>query len=139
VLTQARAFAAYAVPKIDVQVSARFSSRPGPMLAANYAVPNAAVAPSLGRNLSGNASSVTVNLIAPGLMYGDRIDQFDLRLEKVLKHGRSRTIVGFELHNVLNANAVLSYNSAFVPGGPWLQPLTVLAPRLLKITAELDW
>jgi hypothetical protein len=44
----------YVVPKIDVQVAAKFSSRPGPPLAANYAAPNAVVAPSLGRNLSGN-------------------------------------------------------------------------------------
>jgi L-alanine-DL-glutamate epimerase-like enolase superfamily enzyme len=27
---------------------------------------------------------------------------------------------------------------AFVPGGPWLQPLTILTPRFFKITAELD-
>jgi hypothetical protein len=139
VLTQLRALFTYVVPKVDVQVAARFSSRPGPPLAANYAAPDAVVAPSLGRNLSGNAPSVTVNLIAPGVLYGKRIDQFDLRLAKVLRHGRSRTIVGFELHNVLNASAVVNYNNTFVPGGPWLQPLAVLPPRLLKITAELDW
>jgi hypothetical protein len=139
VLTQLRLFSTYVVPKIDVQVGARLSSRPGPPLAANYAAPNAVVAPSLGRNLSANAPSVTVNLIVPGSLYGDRITQFDLRLAKVLKHGRSRTAVGVELYNVLNAHAVLTYNNTFVPGGPWLQPLTVATPRLLKITAELDW
>jgi hypothetical protein len=138
-LTEMRALSSYVVPKIEMQVAAKFSSRPGQPLAANYAAPNAAVAPSLGRNLSGNASSVTVNLIPPGLMYGERIDQFDLRLAKVLKHGRSRTVVGLELYNVLNTHVVLTYNNTFVPGGPWLQPLTVVTPRLLRITAELDW
>jgi hypothetical protein len=72
-------------------------------------------------------------------MYGSRITQFDLRLAKVFKYGRSRTVVGLELHYVLNANAVLTYNNTFVPGGPWLQPLAVLTPRLLKISAEFDW
>lgn len=139
VLTQLRLFSTYVLPKVDVQVGAKLSSRPGPPIAANYAAPNSDVAPTLGRNLSANASSVAVNLIAPGSLYGDRITQFDLRLAKVLKHGRSRTVVGVELYNVLNTNAVLTYNNTFVPGGPWLQPLTVVTPRLLKITAELDW
>ena len=66
ILTQFNGLATYTVPKIEVQVSATFQSTPGAMLAANYAAPNSAVAPSLGRNLSGNAPNVTVNLIAPG-------------------------------------------------------------------------
>ena len=63
------------------------------MLAANYAAPNSVVAPSLGRNLSGNAANVTVNLVAPGTMYGDRINQLDVRVAKTLRYGRSRTMV----------------------------------------------
>ncbi len=79
------------MPKIEVQASATFQSTPGAMLAANYAAPNSAVAPSLGRNLSGNAPNVTVNLIAPGTLYGDRVNQLDLRVGKVLRFGRVRT------------------------------------------------
>ena len=48
-------------------------------------------------------------------------------------------VVGVDIYNVLNSNAVLTYDNTFVPGGPWLQPLTVLTPRLFKITAALDW
>ncbi len=76
-----------------MQLSAAIQSKPGPMLAAKYAVPNAAVVPSLGRDLSGNMANVTVNLVAPGTMYGDRINQFDLRVAKLLKIGGSRTHV----------------------------------------------
>ena len=36
------------------------------------------------------------------------------------------------------AIAVLTYNNIFVPGGPWRQPLTILTPRFLKITAEIE-
>ena len=54
---------------------------------ANYAFPNAAIAPSLGRNLSGNAQTATINLVTPGDLYGDRINQIDLRVGKVLKFG----------------------------------------------------
>ena len=92
-LTQLRGLASYAIPKIDVQLAATFQSKPGAMLAANYAAPNSVVAPSLGRDLSGNAANVTVNLLAPGTMYGDRINQLDFRVAKILKHGRSRTVI----------------------------------------------
>jgi hypothetical protein len=139
VRTQVRALATYVVPKVDLHVAAKFMSRPGAMLAANYAVPNSAAALSLGRNLSGNASSVTVNLIPPGSMSGDRVNQLDLRVAKLLRHGRFRTAAGADIYNVLNSSTVLTHNYTFVPGGPWLQPLTVLTPRLLKITLEVDW
>ena len=55
----------YVVPKVDLQLAATIQSSPGPMLSANYAVPNADVKASLGRALSGNAANVTVNLTSP--------------------------------------------------------------------------
>jgi hypothetical protein len=139
VLTQFRGLSAYTVPKFDVLVSTTFQSKPGAMLAANWAASNSAVAPSLGRNLSGNAPNVTINLVAPGTMYGDRINQIDVRVGKTLKFGRSRTMVALDVYNMLNSSAVLAYNNAFVPGGTWLQPATILTPRFLKITAELNF
>jgi hypothetical protein len=138
VLTQLRGLTAYDIPKIDVQIAATFQSKPGALLAANYAVPNALAAPSLARNLSSNAANVTVNLVQPGSMYGDRINQLDFRVAKTLKHGRSRTLLALEIYNMLNSSAVLTYNNTFVPGGSWLQPLTILTPRFLKISAEID-
>ena len=139
VLTQLRGLSTYRVPKLDVEVATTFQSKPGAMLAANYAAPNSVVATSLARSLSGNAETVTVNLVAPGSLYGDRITQVDLRLAKVFASGRYRTVIGADILNLLNANAVLTYNNTFVPGGPWLQPLTVLTPRLWKVTAAFDW
>lgn len=137
ILTQLRGLATYVIPKGDVQVSATFQSKPGALLAANYAVPNADVVPSLGRDLSGGASNVTVNLIAPGTLYGDRINQLDLRIAKSVSVSRARLLLGVDVYNVLNSSAVLTYNTTFVPGGSWLQPLTILTPRLFRFTAEL--
>ncbi len=109
------------------------------MLAANYAVPNASVVSSLGRNLSGNAQNVTVNLVPPGSLYGNRINELDVRVAKVLRYGRSRMMIALDAYNVLNASAVLSYNNAFIPNGMWLQPLTLLTPRFVKVTAEVNF
>jgi hypothetical protein len=136
-LTQFRGLSAYLVPKANVQISATFQSKPGAMLAANYTVPDAVVAPSLGRALSGNAPSVTVNLVPPGTMYGDRINELDLRVARTLRAGRSRSTVAIEIYNALNSRAVLAANNAFIPGGSWLQPIIALTPRFLKISGEV--
>ena len=139
VQTQFRGLASYELPGIGAQLSATVQSKPGVMLAANYAVPNAAVASSLGRNLSGNAPNVTVNLVAPGSSYGDRINQIDVRLAKILRQGRSRTTIALDVYNALNSTAGLTYNSAFVPGTSWPRPNTILTPRFFRITAETEF
>ena len=138
-LTQFRGLSSYLFPKVDVQLSATFQSKPGPMLTANYTVPNAVVAPSLGRNLSGDAANVTVNLVEPGTMYGDRVNQLDLRGAKLFRPGRSRLTVAAEIYNALNSSAVLTVNPAFVPGGRWLQPLSILTPRFIKLAVEVEF
>jgi hypothetical protein len=72
-------------------------------------------------------------------MYGDRVDTLDLRFVKILKFGRTRSHVGFELYNVTNSAAVLTYNQAFIPGGAWLTPTSVLQSRYAKISAPIDF
>src|SRR5207244_2033969 len=113
VLTQLRGLTAYTIPKIDLQVSGVFQSKPGALLSANYAVPNTVVAQTLGRLPSGNVTNVTVNLVAPGSMYGDRLNQLDFRVAKILRSGRTRTTIGVDLYNVMNSSAILTYNNVF--------------------------
>ena len=120
-------------------MSGVFQSKPGALLAANYAVSAATVAQSLGRAPSGNVTNVTINLVAPGALYGDRRDELDFRVAKILRFGRARTTVGVDLYNVMNSSAALTYNNGFVPAGPWLQPLTVLTGRFARISAELTF
>jgi carboxypeptidase family protein len=139
VQTQFRGLASYALPGIDAQLAVTLQSKPGAMLVANYAVPNAAVAASLGRDLSGNAPNVTVNLVAPGTRYGDRVNQLDVRVAKIVRHGRSRTMVALDIYNALNSSAGLTYNNAFVPGTSWPQPNTILTARFFRITAETEF
>ena len=138
VQAQLRGLASYVVPKLDVQLSTTFQSKPGAAVAALYAASNSEVAPRLGRSLSGNAPNVTVNLVTPGTMYGDRVNQLDFRVAKSLTYRRSRASVAVEIYNALNSSAVLTYNHTFVPDGPWLQPLSILTPRFFKITAEIE-
>ncbi len=138
-LTQFRGFSTFMVPGIRILVSAAFQSKPGPLLAANYAVPNAVIAPRLGRDLSGNLPNMVVNLVEPGTLYGDRINQLDLRVARTFRTGRARTTVGLEAYNALNSSVVLTYSNTYAPQGPWLQPLSMMTPRFLKLTGEIDF
>ena len=137
--TQFRGLASYELPGIDAQLSTTFQSKPGTMLSANYAAPNAAVAASLGRELSGNASNVTVNLVPPGTRYGDRINEMDVRVAKVLRRGRVQTMMALDIYNTLNSSAGLTYNNAFAPGVAWPRPNTILTPRFFRITVETEF
>ena len=138
-LTQVRGVGSYMVPKLEIQVGGAFQSNPGQSLAANYTVSSAVAAQSLGRPLAGSVPNITVNLIPPGTSYQRRLNQLDLRVAKILRFGRIRTQVAVDLYNALNANPVLTYNRSYVPGGAWLTPQTVLAARLAKVTAQLDF
>jgi hypothetical protein len=138
-ITRVTGLTSYTVPKVDVLLSATFRSDQGAPLQANYVVTSAVAAQSLGRPLSGAAPSVTVNLLAPGEMWGDRVNQIDLRVAKVLRFGRTRTNVGVDIYNLLNANPVLTYNQAFNPGGRWLVPNSVLLARFAKLSASIDF
>ena len=80
-----------------------------------------------------NAPNVTVNLVPPGTLYGDRTNQIDFRLAKILKFGRTRTQVGLDVYNALNSSAVLGYNQAYILNGAWLTPNSVITGRFAKI------
>jgi hypothetical protein len=138
-LTQFRGLGAYTIPKVDVLLSATFQSVQGPPLSANYGVANALVVPSLGRSLAGNAPNVTVNLVAPGALYGDRTNQLDFRAAKILKFAKTRAQLSVDVYNVLNSAAVLGYNQTFILGGAWLTPNSVITSRFVRIGGQFDF
>jgi hypothetical protein len=103
-------------------------------------VPAAVVAQSLGRAPAGNVANVTANLITPGTLYGDRINEIDLRVAKLVRVGRTRTRVQVDLFNLFNSAAVLTYNQTYSPNTTtWRTPTSVLSARVAKIGATFDF
>jgi hypothetical protein len=135
-LTQMKFLGTYTVPKVDLLVAATYQSLPGPEILADFTATNAIVAPSLGRNLSGGASNVVVPIAPPGTMYGERMNQLDMRIAKVIRTGRVRTTAGFDIYNVFNANPVLMVNSAYAS---WEVPQSVLAPRFAEFVIRVEY
>jgi hypothetical protein len=135
-LLQAKVAGVYVIPRIDVQLAGTFQSVPGPRLVANAIYPTAVIAPTLGRPLSGNAQTASVNVIAPASAYGDRLNQLDFRVGKLLRFAGLRTAINVDLFNALNGNAALSENASF---SAYRQPLLVLNPRIVKFSVNVDF
>jgi len=134
----------YTIPKIDDLFSGTFRSDKGSPLAANMVFTSNQT--TLGRPFANNTPNVTVNLVEPGTLYGDRVNEIDLRVAKILRFGRTRTNVGFDIYNILNANPILTYNQAFNPvvstanpSSNWLAPQSTLQPRFFKFSAQIDF
>jgi hypothetical protein len=151
-LPQYKALGSYVIPKIDVQTSVAYAGKAGIQvsgfgtpagiggsLAANYGVPNSLIQPQIGRPLSGGAPNATVNLVVPGVLYGDRINEVDVRFGKILKFGSTRANVGVDIYNLLNSTAILSYNQSFIPNGAWLIPTSEISARFAKLSVQFDF
>src|SRR5207249_2935690 len=127
---QYKLIATYPLP-YSVQVSGTFQSIPGPLISANYTF-NSAVA---GVPLTNG--SLTVNLVEPGTLYGDRLNRVDLRLEKNLRVGTTRFQPYVDLLNVFNASSVITQNNTYGPS--WQQPQAILVGRMVKLGMQVDF
>ena len=145
-LTFVKGYGSYTIPRVDVQVSGTYQTKPGPLVLAIYTATNAEVAPSLGRNLAGAAPNVDVQLLSPGpytttnggsgQVHGDRLHQVDFRFSKLLHFGGTRARANVDVYNALNSSAVLVQNDAF---GDWQRPTEILIARFVKFSVQFDF
>jgi hypothetical protein len=136
--TDVKLLGSYPLPWWRIQVSATIQSIPGPPILATTVVPNAQIAPSLGRDLAaGVNSTATVQLVAPGTRFGDRLNQVDFRVTKALNVKRATIRGNVDLYNLFNASPVLALNTRY--GASWLQPLAILSGRFVKFGVQIDF
>jgi len=131
-LTTYKAVAAYTFP-YGVRVSGTFASTPGPVIQANQIYTG--VLPSLGRPFFAGQS--TVNVVKPGTMYGDRLNQVDLRFSKVLNVGTGSLDLNVDIYNAFNSSAILTQQNTY--GATWQNALAVIQPRFVKLSARWDF
>jgi hypothetical protein len=138
-ITKVTGLASYTVPKVDVLVAATLRSDQGAPLRATWNAPVALVSAALGRPAAVAGTTVPIDLVAPGEVWGDRVNELNLRFAKIVRFGPTRTHVGIDVFNILNSDAILTYNQTFIPGGAWLAPQSVLTPRFMKLSAQIDF
>jgi hypothetical protein len=151
-LTTFRGLGSYTVPKIDVLISAIFRLQPnaqpggdvatnGASRSANYRLNSAQFLAATGRALRPGVTQETVNLLAPGDLYGDRVNTVDMRFAKILRFGRTRTNVGVDLYNLFNSNTATTYEAIYDPANAdaWFQPTAVVQPRFVRFNVQVDF
>jgi hypothetical protein len=142
-LPQVKFLGSYTVPKVDVQIGASYQSIPGIEFGATYAAPNLDLARSttsggLGRLPTSGTTigSTSVGLVQPGSLYGERFNQIDLRLGKILRFGHARSNISLDIFNLFNSAVISGASTTYAT---WLAPNSVVAPRLFKVSATLDF
>jgi hypothetical protein len=110
-------------------------------IGADYVATNAVVAPELGRNLSAGANSnISVNVVKPGTLWGDRLQQLDLRFARTFRTGRASVKAMVDLYNAFNSNVIVGYiNTYGTDGASWLRPIAILPARLVKFGFQVDF
>jgi hypothetical protein len=142
-LTQFKLLGSYTLPW-EIQVAGTLQSVPGQVVTASATYTSAQIAPSLGRQLS-SASTATVSLVEPGTLYGDRMNQVDLRLTKTFQYGRARLQGMVDLYNALNDNTVLVQSNVYGAtagantGTAWLVPQAIMPGRVVKFGMQLNF
>ena len=108
-------------------------------------VSNAAIVPSLGRNLAscrGAATcnaNVTVDVIPPTVLFEPRLQQLDLRFSRIIPLGGIRRLrADIDIYNVFNVKSnVLSMNTTY--GTVWQDVRQILGGRLVRLGGQITF
>ena len=138
-LTQFKLNGGYTIPKALVLVSGAFQSVPGPVVQANYVVTERAP----GVPLVGSPTA-TIGLLPYsggmggfGTEYGERLNQLDLRVGKLVRAAKTRTTVSVDFFNLFNGNAVTAENPSFPAA--FRRPTQIMLARFVKFSAQFDF
>jgi hypothetical protein len=121
---------AYPLP-YGVQVSSSFQSIPGPVITANYTVSSAVAGAPL------TLGSLAVNLIEPGTMYNDRLNQVDLRVGRNFAFRGRRLQPYIDIFNAFNASPVVGQINTYGPN--WQRPSAILIGRMVKFGVQFHF
>ena len=168
--TNVRGTAAYTIPWADVLVSTVFQWRPGVERNATLTVPkelvtwepdsaSRATQPCTGaqagqvgcftpQGTTITATTYQLNLLDPGDLYGEGYSIVDLKLAKNIRFANKRLSVGVDIYNLLNNDAIRTYEPTFTLDNPatpavevnnWGNPTALLSPRFMRLQVQFDF
>jgi hypothetical protein len=127
---------AYPLPA-DFRFALTYQGGPGVAVDTTNTYTSQQIQPSLGRPLSGGASTAVVAIAPPNSIYEDRFNQIDLRFSRRFKFKQVRFEPRFDIYNLTNSAAI---NGALGGYGPiWRYPYAVLTARFAKFGVQIDF
>ena len=114
----------------------------GASRAANYLMTAAQFQAATGQPLRPGVTTETVNLLLPGQLYGERVNNLDMRIAKVVRVKGTRANIGIDLYNLTNANTPTAFEATYDPattGERWMRPTAVLQPRFMRFNVQFDF
>jgi len=95
-----------------------------------------------GRAASTLTTTRALNLITPHSLSGDRFNQLDLAISKSIGIGWGKLRLAFDVYNALNSNSIQNVTTAYslnASANRWQRPTTFLDPRLMRVTAAIQF
>jgi hypothetical protein len=84
-------------------------------------------------------TSLTVQLDPSAVVLAERINQFDIKLQKTFRFGRVAVLPTFEVFNLNNSDAIISYVSTNVLAGGYLRPNSIMQGRMMGLGIQTRW
>ena len=97
---------------------------------------------NLGRPLSSGLPIEFLNIVEPGALNYERLNQVDLRLGKNLRYGRTKTLVALDIFNLFNSNTPDVFQTNYTPPSAtstYMNPTSITVGRFFKISAQFDF
>jgi hypothetical protein len=119
-----------------LNVSTQWQITPTTRYAANCAgpcTPGGLVNPNM------TVATMNVPLVAPGTELSDRINLLDINIGRWITVGKMRIQPEVAIFNALNSLAVYAVRSANFGTSSYMQPSTLLQPRITRIGMQVKW
>ena len=142
-LPQVKFLGSYTVPKIDVQIGASFQSIPGIEEGATYAAPNTDLARPPRAAVLAACRPAARRSERPLSVWSSRVRSMDdgsirltCGLARLSASVSTRSNLSLDVFNLFNSDVISGASTTY---STWLAPNSVVAPRLLKVSATFDF
>jgi len=137
--TQVRGFASYIIPKADVLISGIFRFQPNSTFGVGATPEGNSTGLSAIYAATINGGATNVNLLPPGQVFADRINQVDARFGKILNFGKTRANLAIDVLNLFNSNTGTGFQQNYGDGSQYLNPTAILNPRFVRFNVTVDF